>query len=356
MNGRAQPESMLFSVEYDQGSVIKAYVIPDAAVASPTLRIRSAGNDLAVVTATDVRAEILASGRHSTGQCGFLIDDAVIPNLATYADLEMVEVKSGLRVYRRKQPTHLAAKVFRLETHLMGLRNIDDVFRERFQYWYPGVDRHGSETARQVFHIHQMDSAYISGRILLSSVQLDLSKGYSSIAMLRDPFNELAERLIILKNIGTRTEEMLGARDALTFEPVIEALHEVESFDRQSCKRFFKRADASVLGPLGNPLVRQLTSNNFEEAPARGWMSTALYMLSQFDVLGLRSDAAAFAHAIAENFHVDPATVPIVSEPQSVVELGAILRESREAEAILELDLELYDHTARAFSLDARGG
>ena len=188
---------MLFSVEYDHGSVIKAYVIPDAAVAPPTVRIRSAGSDLAVVTATDVRPEILASGRHSTGQCGFLIDDGVIPNLATYADLELIEVKSGLRVYRRKLTMHLAAKVFRLETHLMGLRNIDDVFKERFQYWYPGVDRHGSETARQVFHIHQMDSAYISGRILLNNVQLDLSKGFNSIAMLRDPFNELAERLII---------------------------------------------------------------------------------------------------------------------------------------------------------------
>ena len=346
---------MLFSVEYDHGSTISLYVIPDSAGTPPTVRLRSAGIDLAVLTANNVRPEILASGRHATGQCGFLIDDGIVSNLAAVDDLEVVEEKSGLRVYRRRLPTHLEDKVFRLETHLMTLRTIDDVFKERFQFWYPGVDRHGSETARQVFHIHQLNSAYISGRLLLNNVQLDLSKGYRSIAMLRDPFNELAERLIILKNIGSRAEELLGARDALTFEPVIEALAEVAAFDRQSCKRFFKRAEKPVLAVMSNPLVRQLTSNSFEETPSKGRMGTALEMLAQFEVLGLRSDAATFAHAVAETFDVDPAGVPVVSEPPSVVELGAILRESREAEAILDLDLELFEYTSRAFSLHAPG-
>lgn len=347
---------MLFSVEYDNGSTLSFYVIPDAAGTAPSVRLRSGGTDLAVVTANNVRPEILASGRHATGQCGFMIDDGIVANLASYPDLEVVEAKSGLRVYRRRLPTHLESKVFRLETHLMTLRNVDDAFRDRFQFWYAGVDRHGSETARQVFHIHEMTSAYISGRILLSTVQLDLTKGYRSIAMLRDPYNELAERLIILKNIGTRAEELLGARDALTYEPVIEALGEVETFDRQSLRRFFRRAEKPVLSVLSNPLVRQLTCNTFEETPAKGRMGNALEMLAQFEVLGLRSDAATFASALAETFDVDRAKVPVAGEPASVVELGAVLRDSREAEAIIDLDLELYDHTLRAFALHVPGG
>ena len=76
-------------------------------------------------------------------------------------------------------------------------------------------------------------------------------------------------------------------------------------------------------------------------------------MLAQFEVLGLRSDAGTFARALAETFDCDPAAVPVVGEPASVVELAAILRDGREAEALLDIDLELYEHTAHAFALHA---
>ena len=340
---------MLFSVENDNGSSIRAYVIPDAAGSSPTVKIRSGGADLAVVTATDVRPEIVASGRHATGQCGFLIDGSIIQDLAGYTDLEIIEEKSGLLIYRRKAPGFLESKVFRLETHLLPLWRFDDSFKDRFQFWYKGVDRHGSETATQVFCIHDLKSTYISGRLLFNNIQFYLSQGYRSIAMFRDPFDELAERLIVLKNVGLQATELLGARDAMTYEPVIEALAEIETFDRASCKRFFKRADEHIFSVLNNPLVRQLTSNNLDEIPTKSCISTALQVLAGFEVLGLRSDAAGYSQAVAEVFELPPSSIPVMGEFARVTELGQILRDIKDAELILEHDLELYDHTSRAF-------
>lgn len=347
---------MLFSVENDNGSSIRAYVIPDSAGSAPTVRIRSGRTELAVVTATDVRPEVIASGRHATGQCGFLIDDTVISNLESYADLEIVEEKSGLLIYRRKMPGVLDCKVFRLETHLLPLWRFDDSFKDRFQFWYKGVDRHGSETASQVFCIHNLQSAYISGRLLFSNIQFYLSQGYRAIAMFRDPFDELAERMIVLKNVGLQATELLGARDAMTYEPVIEALSEIETFDRASCKRFFKRAGDQVFSILNNPLVRQLTSNNLDEIPTKSCISTALQVLAGFEVLGLRSDAAGYSQAVAETFELAPSSIPVMTEFARVTELGQILRDIKDAELILEHDLELYDHTSRAFgALETQG-
>ena len=340
---------MLFSVENDSGSSIKAYVIPDSAGTSPSVRIRSEGNELAVVTATVVRPEIVASGRHATGQCGFLINDSVVENLNAYADLEIVEAASGLLIYRRKVPAYLDSKIFRLETHLLPLWRFDDAFKDRFQFWYKGVDRHGSETSTQVFCIHNLDSAYISGRMLFSKIQFYLSQGYRTIAMFRDPFDELAERMIVLKNVGAQATELLGARDAMTYEPVIEALAEIETFDRASCKRFFKRAGEPVFSVLNNPLVRQLTSNSLDEVPTKSCISTALQILAGFEILGLRSDAAGYSQAVAETFDFAPSSVPVMTEFARVTELGNILRDIKDAELLLEHDLELYDHTSRAF-------
>ena len=340
---------MLFSVEYDTGSSIKAYLIPDSGGLASVVTIRGRGADLLTLSATDERPEIVASGRHASGMCGFTITETHIPDLAGYLDLEIVEASSGVMIYRRAMPSFIEAKVFRLETHLLPLWRVDDALKARFQFWYKGVDRHGRETATQAFCVHKANSAYISGRLFFANIQFYLSQGFKTVTMFREPFDELAERLIVLKNVGEQAAELLGPRDALTYETVIQALAEVDTFDYQSCRRFFKRADETMFAALNNPLVRQLTSNSFEEIPTKACISTALQILSDFQVLSLRSDAGHFSEGLAEMLDLGGESIPTMKEFKRVSELGAVLREIKDAELMLEYDLELYDHTSRAF-------
>ena len=340
---------MLFGVEEDQGSTIKVYVIPDSGGTAASVRVKSKGVELATVMANVQRPEVAASGRHS-GLCGFNIGADVIPDLASYGDLEIVEATSGMIVYRRRTADMIAdATVFRLETHLLPLWRIDDALQPHFQYWYKGIDRQGLETSTQTFN-NKSKSLFISGRLLVKNFEYYLTQDIKAVAMFRDPYDELAERLIILKNVGAQAQELLGPRDTITFAPVIAALEEIERFDEPSVKRFFKRASPDIFGILANPVVRQITASTMDELPTSTSVATALGSLAAFEIVGLRSEATDFSHGLCQMLGLSEDTVPVMTEYSRVTELGARLREIRDVELLLERDLELYAHVVNAFA------
>ena len=346
---------MLFSLQEDKGSSISVYVVPDSGGTIPSIRVRSDGVELLRLGANVTIDALVQAGRHSTGLCGFKIDDSHVPDLAGYTSLEIVEAESDILVYRRAIPDVIPdMNLFRLETHLLPLWRVDDALKPRFQYWYKGIDRFGRETSTQVFCLNNGTSSYVSGRLLYKNYEFYLSKGIKTVAMMRDPYDELAERLILLKNIGTRAEEVLGARDALTFAPVIESLAEHETFDEAFCKRFFKRAPDEVLIALANPIVRQLTASTPDEMPNHASVAAALDVLSSFDLIGLRGDDADFATGLAELLGIPALAVPPVPEYARVTDLGARLRGNTSIEAFLEKDLEMFHFLAKAFTTAGR--
>lgn len=340
--------SLLFSIEADNGGSIVAYVVPDTGGTTPSVRVKSGGVELLTLEANDRRDNLVEAGRHSTGQCGFVIDDALVPGLAGYADLEIIETSSNLLVYRRRPPGAVNHRVFRLETHLLPLWRLDEAMRPRFQYWYYGVDRFGRETSTQVFCIED-ESSFISGRLLFKNFEYYFSRGIKVIGMLRDPVLELAERLVLLKNIGMRAEEILGARDAMTFADVIGELQEYDLEDETACKRFFKRASDDTLKTLSNPLIRQLTGSTPDEMPGRASVASALDALASFEVLGLRSDPETFAITLAEVLGIEPDGLPRINEYPRVAEFAERLRGIHAIEDILDKDLEVFHLIGNAF-------
>lgn len=346
---------MLFSLDHDVGSSIEAYLVPDSGGTVPSVRIKSNGVELLKMEANNPLPDLVDAGRHTTGMCGFLIDDSIIPDLASFESLEISEAESGLIIYRRPQPSFIPdMKVFRLETHLLPLWRIDDALNDRFQYWYKGIDRRGYETSTQVFCIEECNSSFISGRLFMKNIEYYLNLGFKSVVIFRDPYEELAERLIILKNMSPKTVELLGPRDALTFEPVMAHLAELEQFDEESCKRFFKRAPDTVLAPLANPFIRQLTASTPDEMPKKTSIAPALATLSGFEIIGLRSEPEDFTYALTDMLGIEPETVPVIREYARVTELGQRLRAIRDVEALLEQDLDVYSHTTEAFRSVAR--
>ena len=341
---------MLFDIQADTGSTITAYLVPDSGGSIPAVRVRSNGNELLSLSANVTISEFVSAGRHSTGTCGFELNDGLIPDLASYADLEIVEADTDILIYRRQLPNALKdMNVFRLETHLLPLWRVDDALRGHFQYWYKGIDRFGRETSTQVFCLRNGTSSYVSGRLLYKNYEFYLNKGIKTVAVLRDPYDELAERLILLKNIGGRAEEVLGGRDAITFAPVMEALEEYDAFDETFPKRFFKRASDLIFIALGNPLVRQLTTSTPDELPNQSSVASALDALSTFECIGLRNEGGDFCHALSETLGLPDGTIPVFTEYPRITELGALLRSSHQAEAFLEKDLEVFYLISKAF-------
>lgn len=340
---------MLFSLDYDVGSSLGFYLVPDTGGTVPSVRLLDDGVEIKVLAANENRPELIGSGRHATGQCGFILNDEVLPGIAGIGALEIEEADSGLPIYRRPRPQFLAEKVFRLETHLLPLWRIDDTIRSRFQYWYRGIDRRGFETSTQVFCIVDLVSAFISGRMFLKTVEQYLASGFKTIVLFRDPYEELAERLIILKNATDKTKELLGPRDSLTFEPVMQGLDDVERLDEESLRRFFKRAPSEVTRPLMNPLVRQLTCGGPDDMPRKTAIAQALLALSTFEIVSLRSDAAHFSEALGEMLGLGPSAIPVMNEYGRVSDLARTLRAIHEVEGVIDYDLNIFEQTRSAF-------
>lgn len=341
---------MLFNLERDLGSSIFAYLVPDSLAAPAMLRVRGLGRDLATIEANETRDALVVAGRHPTGRCGFHIDETMIPGLSRIVDLELREAETDILVYRRYPAENpIGHKLFRLETHLLPLWRLDDVFESEFHMWYKGIDRHGRETSTQIFCLDHYASLYASGRLLYQSYEYYLGKGFKTFAILRDPYDELAERILILKHIGPHAEKLLGLRDALTFEPVIACLEDLESFAEPHLKRFFRQLPTVAIDALANPLVRQLTSRTPDEMPSHTSLAAALEALASFEILGLRTDAGSFLHALSDLTGLDIETMPSVDEFPLVRELGRRLKTIASIEAFLEKDIELYLQTTKAF-------
>jgi hypothetical protein len=345
--------AMMFNIERDLGAMVYAYLVPDSLAAPAMLRLRSEGRDLGTIEANEIREVLVAAGRHPTGQCGFRIDEAMIPGLSRMTDLELREAETDILVYRRYPADAIGLRLFRLETHLLPLWRLDDVFETEFHMWYKGIDRFGRETSTQILCLDLYPSLYASGRLLYKAYEYYLAKGFKTIAILRDPHEELAERILILKHIGPHAEKLLGLRDALLFEPVIACLEELESFAEADLKRFFRQLPGEAIGALANPLVRQLTSSTPDQMPGHTSLAAALDTLSSFEILGLRSDGRDFLQALSELCGIDVETMPAVDEFPLVRELGRRLRTISSTESFLEQDLELFHHTAKAFEVVA---
>jgi hypothetical protein len=337
---------MLFNIEADRGNQIVGYVVPDEFSKSPVLRITSNGAQIGELVCRDERPGLVAAGRHATGRCGFTLDNSIVPNLAQNDNLELTDVDTGIVIYRRRKSAQVAQHcVFRLETHLFPLWRFDEHIEHRFQYFHKGVERHGRETAMQVFNLINASSLYLSGRLAFSAYQTYLHDKFKCIVLMHDPYLELAERLLTLKHVAKFGDELLGPRDMITYSAAIEFAQRIDH-DERSLRRAFDRMPKDAIAILANPLTRQLASDALDEPPPRNGVAKALAALSSFSVVGLRERPDGFLEEVEALLDIPPATLPPLPRFPAVEDLARELRRLPEIEMLLEDDLEIY-YTAR---------
>jgi hypothetical protein len=281
---------MLFNVEHDLGHEIMGYLVPDGFTGRSTIRVTRGGSELLIKQTSAPREALVHAGRHETGLCGFTIDEVEIPGLPGFTDLEIRDAESDVIIYRRFNPEAIVRqKIFRLETHLLPASRIDRALQPRFQFYFPSIDRFGLETTHQMFLMNNTDSVYTSGRVSYRSVEYYLDQGYASVAMVQEPFEELAERLLLLRLIGENRAGILGLRDSVAFEAVKSFASGLPLDSDKALGRAFRDMDPEVGNMLTDPLVRQLTTRLPDEVLKPSSISQALSTLSGFRVVGLPS-------------------------------------------------------------------
>jgi hypothetical protein len=340
---------MLFNLESDSGERVVGYIVPDGYSTVPTIRVRGRGEDLLVFAANELRQALVVAGRHETGQCGFSIDDALVPGLRELQDLELFEDDTNLLIYRRPQPDNLRTKLLRLETHLFPLWTFDRSIAPRFQYFARGIEDLGRETVTQLFLLNQVDSVYLSGKLLYRNYAYFVESGFQTIVMLQDPYHEMAERLLVLGKIrkvgGARH---LGLREGAALEPAMRFAEELPLSDEKALTRALRQMPGDVMVLFANPLVRQLTVATPDEMPTGAAVATALDVLANSALVGLRARPDRFVEGLAELLGVDPTSLSAIQNFPPVAPLARLLKESGVVDAILEKDLELFHYVERA--------
>jgi hypothetical protein len=339
---------MLFNIEVDEGKRIVGYLVPDTFSGSPSVRITDGQSELLVMPCREERPALVAAGRHDTGRCGFTIDETVIGGLAQQGALELYDHETNILIYRRRPPSQVVQKrIFRLETSLFPLWHLDDELNRHFQYFYKGIERHGRETTTQLFLLNSSSSLYLSGRLVFKTYENYINETFNCIALLRDPYMELAERLLTLKHVRKVGKELLGERDLMAYGPAIAFAEAIEDNEKALHRAFTTMPKAAIVN-LANPLTRQLAARTPDEVPTKGAVATALGTLSSFAILGLRERQDLFLAQVADLVGIMADTLPPIPDFVRTSELSEQLKRVPEARLLIEQDLKVYHQVKSA--------
>jgi len=339
---------MLFTVEEDRGDYLSGYVVSDGFVETLRIQIFAGGEVRLERPADDPRPALVAAGRHQSGLCGFTVDETALPGLSQMADLEIREITSGALIYRRFQPHYIPRRVLRLETHLFPLWRFDAALGKHFQYYAHQIEALGRETVLQMFLLARISSVYLSGRLLYRAFA-EVIEGHFDVAFtMHHPYEELAERLILLARIHRSGEAIMGLRENMSLESTMAFAQSLPFSDERALGRALRDMPSAVARVLANPVTRQLTVLTPDAMPTKAALSSALTTLSTFQLVGLRRASDTFNAALREFLGL-PEDLPDNARLPGVVSLARMLKRTREVEWLIEQDLALYNHIAGAY-------
>jgi len=336
---------MYFSVQSDSGTSITGYVIPDTFSGVATIRVSEAGQELLVFKTDEVRPDIRASGAHETGQCGFTIDDKKLPGLENY------DLDSGLAIYRRRPAEAVTQdKIFRLETRLLSLWRLDNLADPHFQAYYRNIERLGVNSATQLFQLYNISSSYISGRVNIKPFEFYMNDQFKIVALYRRPYTELAERIMILKQLSISGSDALGVRETMLLGPAIAFFRDVDIASSKQLRSAMRNLDTRTAAVLANPYLRSLIAESPDAVAFDKNIAAGLEILASFAFVGIEDQAELFFSAF-EELTGGPMTSFVLPEPSpKVLEMVREIESIPVCGLLIDQDLELYEHLCSAYA------
>jgi hypothetical protein len=336
---------MLFSIDEDVGGRLEGWVMPDNPAVTPCVIIHLNPRHHVVVEAFVFRPLLKEYGLHNTGICGFILDDNNCPGLTSADELEIYDADNNLLIYRRRRSAELIdKKFFRLEPQLFRSTALDELLVPRFHMTYTALDLLSEETIRSILAIPFTSSIYAEGRVFWRVWEpLLRDRGYRVGILLRDPYHELAERLLLLKLAtspqGASIMDTLGT----TLEGAAANMRDVDLKDRLGLEAMLAAPPHELRSTLYNPLTYLLTAQNAFDAPPMPAIAVALDSLADMDAIGLRDETEPFLATVSAVIDLSE-TLPAIPLPtsQTVLQMADLLRETPVARSLIEMDLEVY--------------
>jgi hypothetical protein len=340
---------MNFTVDVDSGSDIAGWLTPDNPSATPSFVILVPGREDVEFRANVDRQDLLELGMHATGHCGFHISEELVPDLGKLPDVEILDAETRISIYRRFQPDfEIDRKIFFFDCSVIPQRHLLSQIKSKFSLSYFNMERHGLETIGAMILNPGNRSIFSSGRInMMRYDHLLRQRDYLRVALLREPHEELAERLYFFNFLAREGEAENYAGFTTGVKGLIEFARDLPFNDARALTGAFRASSEQHRRELMSPMTK-VFGCDVDEPPKHANVSRALDNLAQFDVVGTRERFPLFkellAGVVGQNFLADQE--PVVF--QSVKTLATILAKIGVVNDLLADDLALYSYVEDA--------
>ena len=353
---------MLFHIDADEGSQIIGWIMPDNPSIEPTVIVVLPDGKELTVPATIAKPEIVATLQtefgfyHTTGVIGFVVDQTIVPNLAEIQEIELLDGQSRILLYRRFQITrHVQKKLCYFDVSLMPQRRILQNLSGRFTLVYHYAQRFPMETMLMLINNQGAKSELITGRPNFSR-QIGLLRNAEFIlaALLRDPYEELAERLIFVDLLAKSKASHLLSQFVSDVPALVDFARELPFGDPKALTAKFRTATPEQREAIMSPMTR-VFGCGIGEIPEHRHVSAALDNLGTMNVVGTRARFADFRAILANILEVDVIGEAEIEMFDKVKELRNTLAQIGIVSDLLESDLTLYSYASEAIKAGLDG-
>jgi hypothetical protein len=336
---------MRFLIDYDNGDVIRGWIVPDNPLAVSRVVVSVEGRRLAEVAATITEPAFQHNGWHSTGQCVFELRDAEVPGLSTMPVLELYDADTNVLVHRRVPRERLIdRRVLLINTGIHAEVGLQNALFPYFQQSYFGIHKLSDEIVSSVLGNMTPTSQLLSGALVVPRYeQYFPPERMLSAILVQDPYVEMATRMLWLK-ARTAAEEDAGWRIGRYAEAAL-FVDAYDYADPKSLKRFFRMLPEPAYHLLYNPLSRQLGTRLPDDRLHPGNSIVAIEILARLGIVGHRTYFEAFASTLFDQIGLEgivpmPAPVPISNE---ALALADRLRAVKAVADMLVFDIAMSD-------------
>ncbi|PSS59515.1 hypothetical protein C6558_37935 [Ensifer sp. NM-2] len=340
---------MYFHVDHDGGSFITGWVVADNPGDVPELIIRIPNRKEIAFSANVFRADLRDLGMHSTGQAGFLVDDRYVPDLAEVPEVTLIESDSGVTIYKRFDPQrHLPQKFLFIDASVFPQIKLIRSVMSFFTQSYPLAQRLSLETITGLLSLTNIKSIFICGSPSWQRHgDLAVERGFFTAALLRDPFEELAEKILFLTHSLTQPEGVRASPAIERFEPLLPYLQGLKLDDSKEVLSAVRRMPPPVKALIKSPMTATFGAAP-DEIVQRRSVSAALDNLAKISVVGLRSRYDLFTSMVDDYLGAPVLAYSELNSLPGVHDLAKRLSDIGIVADLLDEDIALYSFVEEA--------
>ena len=339
---------MFFNIDADEGHSVRGWMVLDNPAAIPSITVIAPGRPEIKLDANVRRPDVQELGIHTTGEVGFEVNETIFPGIGSVDDLAIVETESRLPIFRRSKDHHIPQRLYLFDAGVLPQKQLLQQLSSNFTLGYLHTERYSLETMLVIINNKFTQSNFMYGRSNFNRYTSFLTNaGFLRAGLLREPFEEFAERLMFLKILGKSSSSDLVTLNATGLESLIGFAGALPIDDPKGILAAFRALDRDQRRLLSNPMTR-LFGCNFDEYPERKHIGVALENLATMDVVGTKARFADFQALLTGTLGRNVLGEQRPHHFAPAVELGATLSKIGIVADMLEYDIELYSFAERA--------